>query len=410
MKTAPASVLLVTILATCAHPTAGETPPAEPSEPTILGQPAGWTLEEPAETLVGVQEGAELRAGPESTAEVLARLPAARLDLLDWRERWVKVRYRDLEGWVDLDATPVIDAPTAEPAEVLRQALEADPWQLLRALDHLGSGRSTAELAAWTLHTDLDKPAFLAELEELASQLEEVYQERYGLSPVAAEKRGAVILHAEKASYDRFNEQAEDWVDRHAAGQAMPGMVVLYAGERPRDEIAATMLHELTHLLNWQTFHRQLPVWLEEGLAEDLSLVSVDAAGRIVVSPLSKGNLRLGKNIVAMLEDLCAAREEQSLVALSDLLAMDQAAFAARAQQHYAVTAFWVRFLLRGGDDVLAERFRSFLLAVALGEEASFETLQQYLERDLATLEEAFHDWLDRQREQLTKRRKRRGR
>ncbi len=408
MTARPLAIVLAAFMI-CAPPAAGETPPAEASEP-VLGQPAGWTLEEPTETLVGVPESAELRVAPRNTAEVLAHLPAARLALLDWQDRWVKVRFRELEGWVDLDAVPVVSAPIADPSAVLGQALKADPRRLARALAPLGTAPRRLELAAWTLHTDLAESSLLAHLEQLATQLEGVYQERYGLSPSAADERGEVVLYAEKASYDRFNEQAEAWVDRHAAGQAMPGLAVLHAGGRARQEVAATLVHELAHLLNWQTFHRQLPPWLEEGLADDLALISVDRTGRIVPSPLSEGNLRLGRNLGAMLDELSRAQEEKRLVALRELLTLDQAGFTASAQQHYAVAAFWIRFLLRGGDDELASRFRAFLVAVASGQEASFESLQHHLERDLTALEEELHAWLEMLRERFTSRRQLRRR
>ncbi len=88
-----------------------------------LGQPAGWAVEEPV-TLVGVVSGSELFREPDPATMVLAILPEAQLPLIETRGTWVKVRYGDQVGWVDLeggrrlaDAAPRGDArlPVPEP-------------------------------------------------------------------------------------------------------------------------------------------------------------------------------------------------------------------------------------------------------------------------------------------------------
>ena len=67
-----------------------------------LGQPAGWAVEESVD-LVAVASGSELFFEPNPATRMLTILPDAQLPLIETRGTWVKVRYGDQVGWVDLE-------------------------------------------------------------------------------------------------------------------------------------------------------------------------------------------------------------------------------------------------------------------------------------------------------------------
>ena len=83
----------------------------------------------------------------------------------------------------------------------------------------------------------------------VATAIEGAYRERTTLTPVGAAAE-AIILFAERADYDAFTEGEARLAGLRPAGHTSRGLVALAAGERSASDVAATLVHELTHLLN----------------------------------------------------------------------------------------------------------------------------------------------------------------
>ena len=64
---------------------------------------------------------------------------------------------------------------------------------------------------------------------------------------------------------------------------------------------------------------------------------------------------------------------------------------------HYALSSFWVRYLLSDLAGELAPGFRSFLARTAAGQPITSERFLADLDTDWATLESGFRTWLHTQ-------------
>lgn len=97
------------------------------------------------------------------------------------------------------------------------------------------------------------------------------------------------------------------------------------------------------------------------------------------------------------LEGLRGQLRRGVLPTLEELAALDRADFQAEARfrTHYALSAFWVRYLLSGEAPGGAAGFRSFLAAVASGEPLDRELLLARLGAGWPALESGFRRWLE---------------
>ncbi len=389
-------------------------PVAAQDEP--LGRPAGWAVEESV-SLITVASGSELYLEPDHTAMVLTILPEVQLPLVEARDTWVKVRYGDKVGWVDLEggqgpgATRPVQFVVTERAEPL----------------DIGDGWQEGKLGPYKLFSKVDDPALVAYLDLITSQHARVYAERYGLKvdgeftppepPAAsmrlgstrrqeavAEPAGSVLLFAGRAAFLDFQRSRDhDAVEaRIEAYFHSPNTVLLYRGREPRNKLAATLIHELTHLVSWRVLRAggevetRVPPWLEEGMAEDLSLSRLDRKDLLVTTPLGPANLRFSRGLGIKLFKL---GEEIGLggtaPSLPKLLAMDKEAFfAGDAQLNYLMSAIWIRFLLSDADSRLATGFRGFLASLAAGGSPDAEQLRSRLGRGWDQLSQELRGWL----------------
>ncbi len=414
-------------------------PPAMPAaaQDEPLGQPAGWAVEESV-TLVTVASGSELCLEPDHAAMVIAILPEAQLPLLDARDTWVKVRYGDKVGWVDLEGGRGPGA--ARPVHVV---VTEQPEPL-----DLGDGWQEGRLGPYKLFSKVDEPGLIDDLDLVASQHARVYAERYGLEvgaelepasskpsmrlngPLAplrgdgpAPRRadrpvaGSVLLFGGRQAFLEFQRSRghETSEARIEAYFRSPDTVLMYRGRESRNKLVATLIHELTHLVNWRVLRAageaevpeggerriSIPPWLGEGMAEDLSLSRLDRKkDRLVAAPLGPGNLRFSRELGVTLLNL----EEQiglggTAPSLPQLLAMDKEAFfAGDAQLNYLMSALWIRYLLSDADSQLAVGFRGFLSGVAAGGRPDAEELRLYLDRSWNQLSQDFRGWVQIQR------------
>ncbi len=388
------------------EPTAQQRSPDGP----ILGAPPAFDLGDRQERLHLEAETA-LHQEPAARSPVLVRLDfAAELPVLERRGGWARVRSGGLAGWVALDP-----AAEAQAGPLLRiTASGPDPAALERARSHLRSAAAARQLGPYALYTDVAGERLLAELARLAAGLPESFRRRFG---VAAEPGDGetVVLYADEASYRAYVEDEADPSLLDSAGRATDGLAVLYAGDRLPGELRSVLVHEIVHLLTYRALGNDLPPWLAEGLAEDLAYCRVSRTGELVLGSLDtwkasrarpvldpRGRPAMGVETRTGGPGLALDRLRSEWLApvrssLADLLAFSETEFmeSDRRTLHYAMSGFWVRYLLADGPPPRhVEAFRSFLAAVARGEAVDAASLRDRLGASWEDLEAGWGKWL----------------
>lgn len=377
--------------------------------------PGGESAREPTavQTLppVWLEPGMELRRAPEPTAPVLGRVGRYREHAtLDRRGSWHRVEVEGTRGWVEVDRPPPApgEPPLGRSPEPPRPvaALSPDPARLARALALLGTPAPLYQLGPYELATDLGDRELLARLDGVASRVEAAYRERTGLVPVG-EPAEAVVLFGTELAYRRFQRAEARLQGLPAAGHAGHGMIVLYHGRRPAEQVVATLIHEITHLLNRRAVGPALPPWLDEGLAEDLTWCRVAPDGTPLLGTFGGARV-LDESLVfvtgglAVLGRFTEALEAGRVPPLSELVTLDWEAFVHRDRElHYQQAGLLVRYLLDGRD---AEGFRAFLADTARGMPITGERLVTTLGVSWERLETGFITWVgERQEEQAAR-------
>ncbi len=359
-----------------------------------LGQPAGWSAEE-AVSLIAIAEGSQLLLEPDPMTMVIAILPEARLPLVETRDRWVKVRYGERVGWVDLDAH-------RKPALAPARAVVATPEPLDLGVENWIQD----ELGPYKLLRLVDERVLIDYLGRVAGAHARVYSERYGLE-VFPELTGSVVLFGGRQKFFEFQRaRGHDFTESAVDGYFhSPDTVLMYRGFFSRQQLAATLIHELTHLVSWQALRKwgrieTMPPWLDEGMAEDLSLSRVDRKQRLVAAPLGPTNLHYGRRLGVMVLELeRKITIEGTAPSLPQLLGMDREAFlASDSQLNYLMSALWIRYLLSDPESELAEGFRSYLARAAAGGRTDPEALRSRLGQTWPQLASGFRGWLVLQR------------
>ncbi len=384
--------------------------PAAPGSPALAERTtAGPRAVADAGPTILVGPGTRLYAEParESEAREVTR-SYANLAVRERRGAWYRVARAGRQ--VDSGETWVHEADVSERAgERFWQAdpvlpLPASPpaVELLAAARELmaDGGRETA-CGPYRLLTD----APIAELPEscarLASSLDRVYAERYGLEPAGAPAE-AILIFRGYGAFLIFRSRAAPEVRHHAFAAPARGLVALTAQGRMPGQLEATLAHELVHLLNRRFLGPALPPWLDEGLASDLAFSARGGDGALLPGSLggwqsdAGGRVRLhggGRGALLRLQRRLAAGRLPDIV---ELLRLDQATFRSDAELHYALAAFWLRYLLSGEEPSLAAGLRSFLAAVAAGEPIDDELLLGRLGRGWPELEAGFRGWIGR--------------
>jgi hypothetical protein len=381
---------------------------AATAEPEIVYvEGPGLAAEDPDELLgarpvVWVQEGTPLKASPDAEAAEVARTEGiANLRVYERRGDWFDVGYRRQRGWVYLEGYEESDEPPLgsdplPPGPLLARRPEPERVEFARGL--LGGGESATRLGLYTAYTDADRPELLALLERVIGGLEEVYSRRYGVVPIG-EGEGVLVLFASHRDFATYRDRELSVPGVTATGLAGGGLVALDLAGRSDDEVAATAVHELTHLLNRRALGPALPAWLEEGLADDLAQSEIDPDGSVVTERLGGVSIRRfdgweWRGAQASILALRKAVDEGSLRPLEELMRLDWQAFVAEEPErpNYAQASFWLRFLLQ--DSELGRGLRAFLAGVAAGESAEGEQLRLHLGRDWHTLNADFHSWI----------------
>lgn len=358
---------------------------------------------------VWVEPGIPVQVAPDPDSEILARTEfLGNYSLTERRGEWFRIyRYfaddRVLDGWVLLED---YEEPSTErlqrPDPVLPlAAVPPDAKKLRRARSIMVNGGVEVPCGPYTLFTDVEGDPIVEVCGPLASQLEEVYRERYGLIPVSGPAE-AIFLFRSQASYEAFISDDER-IPAEKGGHAAParGYLALHSEALPREVVTSTLLHELTHLLSRRALGPALPPWLSEGLADDLAESRLAETGRLVPGELSAYSLGSDTVVhhfggVTSAARLIEALDDTGLPELRELVQMGSQEFheAPMEALHYALSSFWVRYLLSGDPGSEPDGFRAYLEAVASGERVTPDLLIEHLAGDWAELEAEFRAWL----------------
>ena len=398
----------------------GEELAEEGSEPILrrpspIPAPGGTAIEIPPPPLntepegverVTVKPGIPLLAEPRPGApRVLTPTRIAVLKVLDRRPGWVQVQYGAVTGWVPGRDGAGPEPPFGSDPDPVRPLTGRGPdeQRLAWARARLMPPEVVGHVGPYVVYTDLRDPARLSFFDRAAAGLEAAYRSRYGISPIG-DPAEAVVLFGRESDYRAFLSQATSLAGLPASGHTGHGVVSLYDGRRPQSEVASTLVHELSHLLNRRAIGPALPSWLDEGIADDLSQSQIDRSGRLLPGTLGGVTVRAGSRIEmhgarAALQDLLDAAAAGRLRPLPRLLSLDWSEFVRQdGELNYAQSSFFVRYLLQGEQGTLAPGFRAFLQEVSNGKPPEAEALREKLGRSWPMLEAGFRLWVLGQR------------
>lgn len=251
-------------------------------------------------------------------------------------------------------------------------------------------------------------------LDRVAREHARLYSERYGLkavSPIRGDVRLSPI--SDRPGFFTIGQtpveihQNPGLDEKDLPGDGYfepPALVVIHAGRKSRRELAATLVHELTHLLSWHLLggwqqgpQGKLAPWLDEGLADDLAFSMADREGNLSAEPLGPANLRYSRRLGQLLAEIERRIETGTAPSLEQLADMDQETFLSGDRDiNYTLAALWVRYLLSHKD--LAIRFQAFLASLSEGTPADSRNLGAQLDRGWPQLDRGFRAWLRKQR------------
>lgn len=350
--------------------------------------------------------GNRILAAAEPGAEVEVLLESmAYLPILSREGNFAQVVYNNRKGWIDTSWEPPFNRKKARRG-ILRH--QAEPirgsyfFDLKEARKILGMGRSSVKVGAYELYTDVEDETLLKFLDETALATEKAYFARYGRLPEGNPKRSAVLF-AKEADYRRYTEETSELSGAHV-GHASRGILAFYAEGRPRQELARTLAHEITHLVNTRALTTHLPPWLEEGLATDLGCAWVEDSAAVESDLAASVRVRIEtQGMEPRLFLLGEYLKKDALPSVGVLLNLDYEGFHKGNVQPYAYahSVALIRYFLDGDGGRHADGFRLFLGRIATGLRAD---LLACLEMTPEELEEGFRAWLKTEVEASRKR------
>jgi hypothetical protein len=236
----------------------------------------------------------------------------------------------------------------------------------------------------YRLYTDVKDEALLTNCERLTSSLDATYAGRYGVTPLG-QPAETIFLFSTLDQYQDFVKQQTRMPIGYAAhADAGRGYLALYTGDRSRQDIVETLIHELTHLINRRTLGGNLPPWLSEGLADGIG----DTAAADGLRQIDGAN-----GAEAQATRLEMGYEVGRVPSVSRLLEKDSGEFdSGTVSYDYEQSAFLVRLLLTDPD--LGPRFRSFLRALAAGSVYTPELFYEHLGLDASELDRRLEAWV----------------
>jgi hypothetical protein len=292
---------------------------------------------------------------------------------------------------------PQSEAPDAGPVESTsagfvvrtvavppRESATPDEDLVAAARGLMTNGGREQTCGPYALYTDVSDEGILTSCEHLTSRLDATYTVRYGVTPLG-QPAEAIFLFSTLDQYQDFVQQQTRMPVGYAAhADAGSGYLALYTGDRSRQDIVETLIHELTHLINRRALGGNLPPWLSEGLADGIG----DTATADGLQQIDGAN---GAEAQAI--RLAMGYKASQVPTISLLLEKDRHNFdSGTISYDYEQSAFLVRFLLTDPD--LAPRFRSFLQALAAGTVYTPELFYEHMGLDASELDQRLEAWV----------------
>lgn len=389
-----------------------EEPPEPPSDDaSILGAPAAFDLSADANERVVLPAGTTLHKAPAPRAPSLVRLDVdVELIVLDRRGAWLEVRFDGIDGWARADGndgTPTRDLlPETLPESLKPSGL--DPKRLADVIGRLRGEPESLTMGPYRLHTDIPDNRHRRRLLAIGRRIDEAFARRYGIE-VPPPTNEAVVISGSDDVYRDIADDHPEIADLGSLGHAGGGIAVLFVGDRPPRHVESSLVHEVVHLVTRRAFGLELPIWLEEAIAEDLGYCDIDDDGKLVLGSTStlapsRQSRVTAKGVFVVEREAGGASALRDLrenwlpgrrPSLETLIDLPRDAFLQRNRAlHYALAAFFLRFLLDGGDPGLSNGIRAFLGEVARGGDVGTAQLRRHLGTDWATLEDEFVRWL----------------
>jgi hypothetical protein len=244
---------------------------------------------------------------------------------------------------------------------------------------------------AYRMITDVAEGPGLELLDRAAARLEGAYVRRVGLTPVG-EPAEAIVVFTREEAYRLFQRQEERLRGLPATGHAGHGLVALFTGNRSPEDTAATLVHELVHVVNRRALGPALPPWLDEGLAQDLAWCRLAPDGSPLLGTWGgtvrrEGSLVITTNGLVALGEYRQHRGRGTTIPFAELFALDWEGFVGTGREvRYLEAGLWVRYLFEHHRD----GFRRFLADTARGEPIGSERLLAALGASWQELEEGF--------------------
>jgi hypothetical protein len=223
----------------------------------------------------------------------------------------------------------------------------------------LGNGTRAYTSHHYTIHSDLDRHA----VREFASHMDAVFrafERRFArFEPRSRNPMPLYLFHTEAAYQDFLRSRQIDGAN--SAGMFFVGPrgrgLAIYVEGQPRSKILATLQHEGFHQFAYDYFGPDLPIWLNEGLAQYFE------TGVIIGH-----ELRTGMTDSAALHAVQAAVREGRTLPFRELLTDSPerwsrrlAAEPDRARLAYAQSWAMAYFLIHGGDGRFRPRLDDYL-------------------------------------------------
>lgn len=270
---------------------------------------------------------------------------------------------------------PIADDLAVAGPSVPLAAVAISPYLLAAARQQMAAGAEERACGPYRLLTDVGWQQLRALCSKEVAAVDGAYAVRYGRRPLGAPAETLLIFASAKA-LAVFTGATSRWrVESTGRASAAHGYVALSWVDREATARAATLVHELTHLVNRRALGPGLPPWLDEGLADDL-------ANELVGGKFQPAAWQVGMD-----------RAAGKLLPLRELVALDNVGFyGGRGYANYAQAYLFLRFLV--GDPEFGARFTAFLDALAGGESVSPELLAGYLGRLWPAVETSWGSWL----------------
>lgn len=350
---------------------------------------------------IWLRPGTGLHRAADSRSPLVEVVPAAaRLAVLGRDDDWYQVMGSRQMAWAHLpnygrDGEPPLGSEPAAPKPLPGRS--PDPDLLAQATGLLQSLAEPATLSGYEFFTDLEDDQLAHVLGGVADNIERAYTQRYGVAPID-KPREAVVLFGREHDYRSFQNTLERLAGLPAVGLVSRGVVAVYVGQRDHKEVAATLIHELVHLLNRRALGPALPLWLDEGLADDLSYSGIRESGELAPDELAGSTVDLGSVVIWKGGRAAALELKRALIAdravpLETLLSLEWREFVdPEMRLHYPQSALFVRYLI-DSEPALRTGFHAYLKGIAEGESVAPAVLLDATGRTWDQLETGFRDW-----------------